>query len=193
VDATANENWLPIPGHPGYEVSDLGRVRSLGWVTVDTIGRRQPHRAQMLTPCTRPGRDYLHVSLGAGVNRPVHHLVLSAFVGTRPAGLDGCHNDGDPTNNRVSNLRWDTKKSNSQDVIKHGNSAMATKRVCLRNHPLFPPNLSAANLRAGTRACLACMRARTQISNLRSKGKPVPDLQTLSDQYYEAIMAASHD
>jgi hypothetical protein len=50
----------------------------------------------------------------------VHHLVLCAFVGPCPKGQEGCHNDGDPTNNRVTNLRWDSHIGNLADMDKHG-------------------------------------------------------------------------
>jgi len=50
----------------------------------------------------------------------IHRLVLETYVGPCPAGYQACHNDGDPTNNKLSNLRWDTPKNNIQDQIKHG-------------------------------------------------------------------------
>jgi hypothetical protein len=50
----------------------------------------------------------------------VHELVLRVFVGPRPAGLQGCHNDGDKLNNSLTNLRWDTRESNALDKRTHG-------------------------------------------------------------------------
>lgn len=50
----------------------------------------------------------------------VHRLVLQAFVGQCPEGWDGCHNDGNPLNNSLSNLRWDTKAANIADSVRHG-------------------------------------------------------------------------
>lgn len=47
-------------------------------------------------------------------------LVLLAFVGPRPKGMECCHNDGDPENNSLDNLRWDTHSSNVYDAIRHG-------------------------------------------------------------------------
>jgi len=44
---------------------------------------------------------------------PVHHLVLEVFVGPRPEGTVACHNNGDGYDNRVRNLRWDTRKANA--------------------------------------------------------------------------------
>ena len=43
-----------------------------------------------------------------------------AFVGPCPDGMEACHNDGNPANNNLENLRWDTHKSNMWDKIKHG-------------------------------------------------------------------------
>lgn len=50
----------------------------------------------------------------------VHRLVLAAFVGPCPDGMEACHNDGDPSNNRPENLRWDTRVSNMADTLTHG-------------------------------------------------------------------------
>ena len=45
---------------------------------------------------------------------------METFVGLRPPGLICCHWDGDPANNRLENLRWDTYKSNCEDMLRHG-------------------------------------------------------------------------
>lgn len=50
----------------------------------------------------------------------VHRLVLATFVGPCPDGMVACHNDGDPLNNYVGNLRWDTPKNNCRDKTIHG-------------------------------------------------------------------------
>lgn len=52
--------------------------------------------------------------------RKVHRLVLRAFKGECPDGMEGCHNDGDPGNNHIDNLRWDTPANNHADKIAHG-------------------------------------------------------------------------
>lgn len=53
-------------------------------------------------------------------SRYVHQLVLESFVGPCPNKMETCHNDGDPTNNKIINLRWDTCKNNCADRAKHG-------------------------------------------------------------------------
>lgn len=45
----------------------------------------------------------------------IHLLVLETFVGLRPKGMQGCHNDGNPLNNNLDNLRWDTPLNNILD------------------------------------------------------------------------------
>lgn len=107
------ERWLPIEGHPDYEVSDLGRVRS--WKN-GKWGRRAAPRllVQSLT-----ANGYLRVNLDAGV-RLIHHLVLEAFVGLRPEGTECAHSSGDPLDNHLSNLRWATPLENGADNALHG-------------------------------------------------------------------------
>lgn len=64
------------------------------------------------------GRSYL-----------VHHLVLRAFVGERPPGLECRHLDGNPQNNQVSNLCWGTRKENIHDQIRHGTHSCGPKHA----------------------------------------------------------------
>src|SRR5205823_8359515 len=48
------------------------------------------------------------------------------MIETCPPGLICCHGDGDPANNRLANLRWDTPKSNSEDMLRHGTRRMGS-------------------------------------------------------------------
>jgi hypothetical protein len=59
TDTTA-ETWLPIPGHPGYEVSDHGRVRSVYHVVMRSNGAPQTVRGRVLRPMRNP-KGYLWV------------------------------------------------------------------------------------------------------------------------------------
>lgn len=118
------EEWRPVVGYEGlYEVSSHGRVRSLD--------RFRPHptnerltlvRGRVLKLKRRQRTGHLTVTLqNAGRSYPfVHGLVLAAFVGPRPEGMECCHNDGNPANNHVSNLRWDTHAANLADMVRHG-------------------------------------------------------------------------
>jgi HNH endonuclease len=95
-----------IEGYPGYRVNRDGEVQSRWSRTV----YKTLTETWLPLKAVRRGR-YLIVNLSDGFKKTsyyVHRLVLLAFVGTCPPGLICCHNDGDPSNNRLLNLRWDT-------------------------------------------------------------------------------------
>lgn len=118
------ERWLPVEDYVGYyEVSDYGRVRSLDRVVIYKTNIPHTHRGIILTPAVIDDYGHLVVSLnkrGVSATRYVHLLVLRAFKGPCPEGLEGCHNDGDASDNRVASLRYDTHSSNMQDAVRHG-------------------------------------------------------------------------
>ena len=51
------------------------------------------------------------------------------FVGQPAARMDACHNDGSLTNNRLENLRWDTRAGNLADQLKHGTRIRGEKHA----------------------------------------------------------------
>jgi hypothetical protein len=100
---TTIETWKAILGYEGlYEVSDLGRVRSL----------RRP--GLILRPAINP-RGYAHVGLSRdtkGTTFNVHRLVSEAFLGPCPAGYETNHINGVKADNRAANLEWATRSAN---------------------------------------------------------------------------------
>ena len=110
--------WRPHPERPEYLISDEGdvwsqpRTRRCGW------GRTRSVRGRFLRRVKNKGK--LTVTLSPGGPQNIGRVVLRAFVGPAPAGMECCHNNGDHTDNRVANLRWGTKSDNSQDRLKHG-------------------------------------------------------------------------
>lgn len=119
---TSEEIWKPIPGFPGYEVSDHGRVRSFwtqrGRQGFDWFITTVPER--ILKPSGK--RGYLIVWLrkdGKTHARTIHRVVLETFIGPCPNGMEACHDDGFSRNCRLDNLRWDTPKNNHADKRKH--------------------------------------------------------------------------
>lgn len=97
----------------GYRVSNLGRVESsrVACGTKKAILVVRCHLDRAAVNFTVSGR-VKHVAVG--------RLVLTAFVGPQPEGLECCHDDGDIFNNQLSNLRWDTHESNMADRERHG-------------------------------------------------------------------------
>ena len=118
------EEWHPVKGlEDCYEVSDHGRIRSLDRHMPLRDGALRFYRGKIMTPRFGSG-GYALVSLYGrdGIRHVrVHVLVLETFVGPRPSRQhDGCHEDGNPANNALSNLRWDTIDENLRDVVRHG-------------------------------------------------------------------------
>lgn len=60
------------------------------------------------------------VTLGRNNHRFVHRLILEAFVGPCPEGMQCLHGNGNPEDNRLTNLRWGTPSDNYYDSLKHG-------------------------------------------------------------------------
>ncbi len=118
------EVWKDIPGYEGaYQVSSLGRVRSLDRVVVTKSGVERRMPGKILSPGQYEkgkGKSHLSVVLGRRKFFPVHHLVLLSFVGPRPTGAVICHNNGNPKDNRLCNLRYDTQRENAKDVYRLG-------------------------------------------------------------------------
>lgn len=140
-----DERWLPVVGWEGsYEVSDLGRVRSVDRLIKHSYGGYRHLRSRIIRQ--RPGLKnsaHLKVSLSRqGVNhhRWVHRLVLESFVGPCPDGMEGCHENGDPTDTRLTNLRWDTRSANSRDAVRHGTNWQTKKTHCAQGHEFSPEN-----------------------------------------------------
>ena len=118
------ERWRPVAGNNAYEVSDCGRVRSL----VNTNNNRRDEPLLLKPTVNRQG--YHRVSLRLGrkqQHRFVQRLVLEAFVGPCPRGMECRHLNGDSSDNRLANLVWGTKQANMADQRAHGTLAAGEK------------------------------------------------------------------
>jgi hypothetical protein len=125
---------LDCIGYPLYRVGNDGSV----WSKFNVGHNPKPNRRDIakngawrkLNPSVK-GNGCLVVVLRNNIGKKrmfrVHRLVLMAFIGQCPANLECCHNDGDFRNNNLSNLRWDTSKSNGQDMVRHGTSRSGEK------------------------------------------------------------------
>lgn len=171
----ADERWLPIPGYAGlYEVSDLGRVRSLDrTVAHSRPGHSRRLRGRVLTP-TIDGRGYPKVvlcKLGTLRERSLHQLVLEAFVGPRPCGFVTRHINGDNHDARLTNLAYGTQSENMHDRVRHGNNPNAAKLECPQGHAYFGENLKIGV--RGQRICRACQRNNSRAYRERKRAAAV--------------------
>ena len=118
----AHEEWRDVVGYEGYyQVSNLGRIRSLDRAVRHAYRGTQSIKGHILTPCRGNG-PYYSVMLskdGKAKSLRVHRLVATAFV-PNPDRLNCVnHKDGDKLNNSASNLEWCTHRHNTQHAIDH--------------------------------------------------------------------------
>lgn len=117
------EIWKDIPGYEGlYQASSLGRIRSMDREVFCKNGQVRFYKGQIRKLTNSTGED-LRVNLSKdGRFQPytVHRLIMLTFKGERPNDYDICHGNGDYTDNRLENLRYDTRSQNQIDVYRHG-------------------------------------------------------------------------
>lgn len=189
MQSIETETWQPIVGWEDlYEVSDQGRVRSFDRIVTYSNGRVVRHAGRILRPASHR-QGYLYVQLNDQGRKQVgriHRLVAIAFLGDHP-GLDVCHNDSNPENNRLTNLRWDTVSGNMLDAVALGRNPSTKKTHCPRLHLLVLPNLRRHEWEVkGKRLCYACAR---ENDRSRKSGRPFDD--AAADETYRRVMGST--
>jgi len=96
-----------IPGFPNYCATKDGRI----WSKKRNKWLKPQHWGNYLRVALRHNKSTHQKSLA--------HVVLETFIEIRPKGMECRHLDDNPSNNKLSNLRWGTRKENIQDQIKH--------------------------------------------------------------------------
>ena len=126
------EVWRDIPGYEGeYQVSSEGRIKSLKRKVMSRNRyTRQPFLRTVPERILKPGRyckaGHQSVVLRRGSNGiPVHQLVMKAFVGEPPEGTEVLHINGNPQDNRLSNLRYGTRT----EINSHTATMLQTQQV----------------------------------------------------------------
>lgn len=134
------EEWRPVPGHPDYKVSSLGRVMSLK--------RKVP---RLLSTGPDPA-GYRRTHLD-GTHWYVHRIVARTFIGPCPPDMEVGHRNHVRHDNRAVNLHYVTRQQNLAD------RQWSARTHCRSGHPLAGDNLyivpSTKQL-----VCKACRRKR---------------------------------
>lgn len=118
-----SETWVPVVGFEElYEVSDLGRVRSVERDLLLPCGETRHYKSKVL----RGGKDskgYLTGHLTDGKKKRAfrfHRVAAEAFI-PNPLGLPQVnHIDGNKENNAISNLEWVTDAQNKAHAVANG-------------------------------------------------------------------------
>ena len=166
-----NEEWRPVVGWEGlYSVSDQGRVwsvrsgRCLKPGGNNRSGANQHHQVQL---CRN----------GIGSMKTVHRMVLEAFVGPCPAGMEACHLNDVGIDNRLTNLRWDSRSANQRDRVRNGRDHNSVKDRCIHGHEFTEDNTYYYSTRTGVdgkptamRKCKTCTLDRKRAYRARKSG-----------------------
>lgn len=125
VDPTTDVRHAAVPDYPGYWIGDDGSA----WSQKTNQGTIDPARWKRLKPIVKRGYSKVTLSIG-GKSREfhLHRLVLLAFVGPCPGGMEACHGpDFNRLNCHLTNLRWDTRRSNTRDRDQAGRTARGSR------------------------------------------------------------------
>jgi HNH endonuclease len=143
----------PVPGHARYAIGPDGRAWSCtysGGAGGSRVGPWRRHRGKV------GRRGYLEVKVG-GRSRYVHDLVLEAFAGPRPAGLEACHGDGGRLDNSRGNLRYGSRVENMADAIRAGTIARGTRNARAKLTPSGVRAIRRASKAGRSRKAIAAM------------------------------------
>jgi hypothetical protein len=156
---TAQPEFRGIPGFVGYRAGSDGTI----WTCKYRAGRQWKLGTEwkrMKANANKHG--YMHLTLsrpGLRKNMQVHQLVMLAFNGPPPDGMNVCHENNTPGDDRLDNLRYDTRCGNLADRKKFGTEMKGDKNGrsilsavdvrAIRSHPVFRGSRNVLALRFG--------------------------------------------
>lgn len=161
------EEWRQVVGYEGlYEVSSLGRVKSLERIVLFKNGKKKKFPTMILKNYNCP---YPRVRLnkeGVGSNNYVHVLLCAAFIGKRPPKHYVNHIDGIKENSILSNLEYVTASENNKHAFRLGlnkpnHKSKRTNILCRWCSKSFRPKLTT------TRCCSKSCNMRVRMKALK--------------------------
>jgi hypothetical protein len=138
-NSTTPVEYRGISGVEGYRFGTDGTVWST-WTTGGRGGSPPNWPWLRLNPKKPSKRGYFRVWVkinGKATLTNVHTMILTAFRGPCPDGMECRHLDGNPLNNAIDNLAWGTPKENIADQYRHGTACVGERR----NSAKFTPEI----------------------------------------------------
>ena len=169
-----NERWVAVADFEGlYEVSDLGRVRSLNRHITHRPGRKVELRLGRILRQSEEAKGYLFVTLckdGRRKRVKVHHLAARAFLPASDKPQIN-HKDFDKKHNAASNLEWATPKENTHHRLV-GEPGLNAARASERMQALYASRAKPARVpHPKVKTCTACGASFAPPINHRARAK----------------------
>ncbi len=101
------EAWVPVSDHPGYEISNHGRVKNTRSRHIRSLKQQPGKYLQLFLPSATGQKNY-----------QLHRIVAEHFLPRSAGATQVDHIDGDITNNAAWNLHWVTQSENILRSLK---------------------------------------------------------------------------
>lgn len=117
------EIWKPIVGYEQYyEISDLGRVRSLPRKRI-VFGKETIRDGRIITPIRHHKNGYYNVTVSVNNVKKLlslHRTIAIAFIENPKKLPEVNHRNGEKSDNKVGNLEWISRIENVRHANKNG-------------------------------------------------------------------------
>lgn len=148
------ERWVDIPKYEGlYQVSNLGRVKTLSRVVTEHNGKERHLKEKVLKGGIYPN-GYKFICLrknDENKNIMVHRLVAQTFIPNPYNKPCVNHIDGNKLNNRVENLEWCTPGENLKHAVNIG--LVTNQCKIMRKVKVITPNNQMLNFNSMKDCC----------------------------------------
>lgn len=138
-DENMGEKWWYADNNPEYMISNHGRV----WSEKSQIFLKEKKLDK------HGHKGYCLHSNGHAKYPYEHRLVAKAFIPNPNNYPNVLHDDDDPDNNWIYNLKWGTQKDNYEDCVRNGNFKPFTDEDREKSYERTRKPIIATNLETG--------------------------------------------